>query len=220
MSLNKFTSTQTGVDLGLEIGCDELKANIIDVATATLNNLTVNETSFDGVDGNANDVLTTNGAGLLELKPLPTGQILVSKDVIGLGAYAFGVDEGAGSIVDISSLYEENGKFIKIYGTVRVDNIRSESWDPSTSTTRFVFDITIPDTIAYPVKTGFFNVSLFGGGTGYAEDGAFLDTAVVHISHNTGVNNKISVEYDFKNDLRIDSNRYGYLSWWVFYEKV
>ena len=48
MSLNKFTNVQKGLDLKLKIGCDELKANIVDftdvkVDTIDATELTVND---------------------------------------------------------------------------------------------------------------------------------------------------------------------------------
>lgn len=51
MSLNKFTDSQTGVDLELKIGCEELKCNSL-----ILDNAKINETAYIGHDGGYNVV--------------------------------------------------------------------------------------------------------------------------------------------------------------------
>lgn len=91
MSLNKFTSVQTGLDLKLNIGCDNFECNNFITENLTVNKLLVNEelkvvnddstfTNYTAPsNGDLGDVLSTDGNGHVywSSNPVPPGSGII-----------------------------------------------------------------------------------------------------------------------------------------------
>jgi hypothetical protein len=216
MSLNKLTNIQKGKDLQFQIGCDTLDTSNLFSENSEIdelkvfNFLTIGATIFDGVDAAAGSVLTTNGAGLLSLEP-PANAPVVQKDVVLAGNYSFGV--GSGAISEPLSIHEQNGTYIQLSGSVKIDNLLASTFSNGMSIVSL--DITVPDTIAYPSVA---NSIISGGGSGFAAIGTARNIFNVNISRLSSTS--IRVVYNFLGDITSGAGRTGYLSWFVFYEKA
>ena len=191
MSLNKFTAVECGQEIGLKIGCDELKVGVL---------------TYPSVDSDAGKVLGTDGNGAISFQdPLTT-----TKDTITVTEYALSL--GTGNLLTPYSLYQENGSFVHIYGTVLIADLLADSVAGGVSTISLT--ISIPDVMVYPFVA---DSIMMGGGGGYAVIGGVREICSVNATRQT--DSQVKINYAFSGDLTTGASRTAFLHWDFIYEK-
>lgn len=107
MSLNKFTETQKGLDLALKIGCEELKANNLEIENIITENLTANGLSIMNGTLDAQDIsaVIVHAERLISTNSVDSPQYLTNGEPI-LNSKNYIQMQGTGSSIHDHTLLE------------------------------------------------------------------------------------------------------------------